>query len=332
VDVRDRTMRWLATALVVGAGVIAWPYAPWILLAIWIAAFARGPCARLARGLGGRRSLAAALTIIALALLLVPLVVLAASLVGDAIELVDRALATDRAQEFLRRLVQGDGRERSLSDLVDLATANGGHAWAIVRQLVGTVAQIVIGVVILVAGAYAMLIDGPRWYAWLERHAPIPRDALGRLSAAVLETGRGLFVGVVGAGLAQSIVATIVYVALDVPRPFALGLLTLACSVIAVIGTGIVWVPVAAGLAITGRPVAALVLAIAGVALIGTIDNVVRPYLARRGHLQLPTYAVLVSMFGGIALLGARGLLIGPLVVRLARAALEPAPPGTMAA
>jgi hypothetical protein len=40
----------------------------------------------------------------------------------------------------------------------------------------------------------------------------------------------------------------------------------------------------------TGRSGAAVVLLIAGVAVIGTIDNLVRPYLARRGKLQLPTY------------------------------------------
>jgi predicted PurR-regulated permease PerM len=306
-------MRWLTVALVAATGLVLWPYAPWLLLAIWIAALARGPCARLAQRLGGRTRLAAALTMIALAALVAPAVVLVASLAGDARALVDRALASHRVQDVLRRLAEGDGaHERSLSELVGLA-----------QKLAGTAAQIVIGVVILGAGMHAILVDGARWYGWLERHAPIPPADLGRLAGAFVETGRGLFVGIVGAGLAQAIVATIAYVVLDVPRPLALGLLTLAFSVVPAIGTAIVWLPVAVGLAITDRPSAAVALVIAGVALIGTVDNLVRPYLARRGRLQLPTYVVLVSMFGGVALLGARGLIIGPLVVRLAKAALE---------
>ncbi|MBW3550984.1 MAG: AI-2E family transporter, partial [Proteobacteria bacterium] len=88
------------------------------------------------------------------------------------------------------------------------------------------------------------------------------------------------------------------------------------------IGTAIVWIPVAAGLALTGRPSAALSLAVVGVAVIGTVDNVARPWLAHRGKLQLPTWVVLVSMFGGIELIGAWGLLLGPLLVRLAKEAL----------
>lgn len=82
------------------------------------------------------------------------------------------------------------------------------------------------------------------------------------------------------------------------------------------------WIPVVAGPAVTGRSGAAIVLMIAGVAVIGTIDNLVRPYLARRGKLQLPTYVVLVAMFGGI-LMGGWGVLIAPLVVRLTKEALS---------
>ncbi|MCE9572900.1 MAG: AI-2E family transporter, partial [Deltaproteobacteria bacterium] len=88
------------------------------------------------------------------------------------------------------------------------------------------------------------------------------------------------------------------------------------------VGTAMVWIPIAAGLALTGRPGAAIILAVAGVVVIGTIDNLVRPVLARRGHLQLPSYVVLIAMFGGIEVMGGWGLLVAPLVVRLAKEAL----------
>src|SRR6185436_10017871 len=83
-----------------------------------------------------------------------------------------------------------------------------------------------------------------------------------------------------------------------------------------------VWVPVTAGLALTGRTGAAIALGVVGVGLIGTVDNVARPYLARRGQLQLPTWVVLFAMFGGIELIGGWGLLLGPLALRLAKEAL----------
>ena len=104
------------------------------------------------------------------------------------------------------------------------------------------------------------------------------------------------------------------------------------------VGTAMVWAPVAAGLWLTGRTDAALGLAVVGVAVIGAIDNILRPVLARRGKLDLPAVLIMISMFGGIALVGASGVVLGPLVLRLAKEALEiaraarvapPAPPPT---
>ena len=254
----------------------------------------------------------------------VPVVVLLTLLMADAVVLVQRLMASDRMQETLRHLVSIDDTQRpSSSDLMGLVMTQGGRAWAIAQQVAGTAARGVIGLVILVAGTYTILVDGDHWYAWIEQHAPISAPIVRRFANAFAETGRGLLIGVVGAGLAQAIVATVVFVLTGVPQPFALGLLTLLVSVVPAVGTSIVWLPVAAGLALTGRTAAATVLVIAGVAVIGTIDNVVRPYLARRGHLQLPTFVVLVAMFSGGIAMGPWGLLIAPLVVRLAKEALS---------
>jgi predicted PurR-regulated permease PerM len=55
-----------------------------------------------------------------------------------------------------------------------------------------------------------------------------------------------------------------------------------------------------------------------GVFVIGLIDNLLRPVLSRHGRVQLPTFVLVVAMFGGLATIGAWGLLLGPLLVRLA--------------
>jgi predicted PurR-regulated permease PerM len=206
--------------------------------------------------------------------------------------------------------------------VVELLMSQGDRAWQLAQQVAGAAARVLIGWLILVSGIYGVLVEGPAWYAWAERHAPLQPSSLRRLAAAFVETGRGLLFGIVGAGLIQSVIATIAYLVIGVPQALALGLLTLVFSVIPAVGTAIVWIPVAAGLALTGRTGAALGLAIVGVALIGTADNLARPWLARRGKLELPTYVVLVSMFGGVELLGGWGLVLGPLTARLAKEAI----------
>jgi predicted PurR-regulated permease PerM len=68
---------------------------------------------------------------------------------------------------------------------------------------------------------------------------------------------------------------------------------------------------------------AAAIMVGVGVLIIGSVDNIARPIFARYAHLELPTVVLLVSIFGGISVLGPGGLILGPLFVRLAIEALR---------
>jgi predicted PurR-regulated permease PerM len=123
-------------------------------------------------------------------------------------------------------------------------------------------------------------------------------------------------VGEGGTALAQGLVATLTYVAIGVPRALLLGPLTAVCAIVPVVGTGLVWLPLAAELFATGQYWKGAVVLAVGV-VVGLLDNVLRPTLARYGRLRLPAFVVLVSMLGGIAVFGVAGVLLGPLLVRL---------------
>jgi predicted PurR-regulated permease PerM len=333
VQVQARLPTWLLALIVFGAVLVFAPYFPWMVLALWLGLYARRIHAPLTRKLGGRVGLSATLTVSLLLVVALPIAAIVTSIVIDTIELVRRLWASDETQAVLVRLVQGNNGNReeienaaeaidTASGAIDLLLAQGDRAWTIVRDVAGMAASFVIGLFIMVTGIYGVLVQGDAWYRWLERHTPLSQSHFRRLGGAFLETGRGLWWGIIGAGTLQATIATIAYIAIGVPSALALGLLTLLFSVVPAIGTAFVWAPVAAGLALTGRPVAAATLVIIGVAVIGTVDNLARPYLALRGRLELPMWLVLTSMFGGIELIGPWGLLMGPLVVRLAKEAL----------
>ena len=99
-------------------------------------------------------------------------------------------------------------------------------------------------------------------------------------------------------------------------------MLTCIASLIPSVGTALVWVPIAIGLALAGKTGAAVVMAAVGMIVIGTVDNVMRPVFARYGKLELSTFVLLTSIFGGLAIFGTWGLLLGPLSARLAKEAL----------
>jgi predicted PurR-regulated permease PerM len=322
--------RWLVAALCVAAAVLLAPTLPYVVLALWVGGYATRIYVPLRRVFRGRRGISATVTVLLFVVTILPLAAMVASLVVDAIALVQQLLESDRAKQILVKLATGesDASERtqealsSPSRIIEIVMNQGDRAWAIMKQVAGATAHALIGLLMFVSGVYGVLTDGPAWYAWVERHSPLDAATTRRFANAFVETGRGLAFGIVGAGLVQSIVATVAYVILDVPAALPLGMITLVMSVIPAVGTALVWVPVAAGLAITGRVEAAIALGVIGVALISTVDNLARPYLARRGQLQLPTFVVLIAMFGGVEIIGAWGLVLGPLAVRLAKEAI----------
>jgi predicted PurR-regulated permease PerM len=333
VPVRTRLPTWLIAVLVFGAAYMFYPFLPWMCLALWLGLYGRRVHTPLTRKLGGRSGLSAAITVSLLLVLVIPIAVVVTSIVFDAIALVNYLLESEEFKGVLVKLVQKsapavpsapDAKTAidTTQSVIDVVMAQGDRALSIFTSVAGMAARTVVGLLIMVTGMYGVLVEGPGWYQWLERHTPLVPAHFRRFGDAFMETGRGLWWGIGGAGLMQAIVATIAYVALGVPSAIALGAITLMFSVIPAIGTAIVWAPVAAGLFLTGRPVAAGILAVVGVAVISVIDNLARPWLAHRGQLKLPTWLVLVSMFGGVELFGGWGLLLGPLVVRLAKEAL----------
>ncbi|MDX2092149.1 MAG: AI-2E family transporter [Kofleriaceae bacterium] len=322
--------RWLVAGLCAVAALFLAPTLPYVVLALWLGGYATRVYVPLRRVFRGRRGISATVTVLVFVVTMLPLAAMIASLVVDAIALVQQLLESGRAREILVTLATGDtdASERaqetlsSSSRIVQLVMNQGDRAWAIMKQVAGAAAHVLIGLLIFVSGVYGMLTDGRAWYVWVERHAPVDAATTRRFADAFVETGRGLAFGIVGAGLVQSIVATAAYVILDVPAALPLGMITLILSVIPAVGTALVWAPVAVGLAMTGRTEAAIALAVIGVAVVSTVDNLARPYLARRGQLQLPTYVVLIAMFGGVEIIGGWGLILGPLAARLAKEAI----------
>lgn len=323
--------RWLLVGLVVAAGVLALPFAPWVILAVWLGRWARrriyGP---LMRVFGKRPGLVSTMTLLIMLLVFVPIAALLASLTIDAIALVQQILASEAGKSMLEQLAGGsqpgaDVTQHSVTStagIVDLIRTQGERAWAIFTQIAGATAHFVIGLLILATGILGILTEGETWDTWIIRNAPFEATTTRRLMDAFIETGRGLAYGIVGAGIIQAAVATIAFLIIGVPSALALGMLTLIFSVIPAIGTAIVWVPVTIGLALADRTGAAIALGVVGVFVIGSVDNLARPFLARRGDLALPSYVLLIAMFGGVELIGGWGLLVGPLVVRLAKEAI----------
>jgi predicted PurR-regulated permease PerM len=77
-----------------------------------------------------------------------------------------------------------------------------------------------------------------------------------------------------------------------------------------------VWVPSAIYLLATGHWVQAVLLVIWGALIVGSIDNVLRPYLIS-GRVEMHTLLIFFSVLGGVSVFGFLGLFVGPVIVAI---------------
>jgi predicted PurR-regulated permease PerM len=163
---------------------------------------------------------------------------------------------------------------------------------------------------------FFLLRDGPELVKRVGNAVPLrveQRDAVISTFALVI---RATIKGSLVVAVLQGTIGGLIFWALGIHAPLLWAVVMAILAFLPVVGTGLVWLPVAIYLLATGALWQGVVLMLAGIFIIGLVDNVVRPILVGRDT-RLPDYLVLISTLGGLAVFGANGVVIGPVIAAL---------------
>jgi predicted PurR-regulated permease PerM len=145
------------------------------------------------------------------------------------------------------------------------------------------------------------------------------------INKKLFQSSKGITVSVlygqVIMGIAQGIVAGIGFFIFGVPNAMLLGLLAILAGIFPIIGTTVIWVPVAIYLLIAGNTFSALGVILFGF-LASSVDNLVRPMIVAR-KAKTNSTIVLIGMIGGLFLFGILGVILGPLILAYTMIILE---------
>jgi predicted PurR-regulated permease PerM len=148
------------------------------------------------------------------------------------------------------------------------------------------------------------------------RYTPLPREVQALLIGKGLSVTRATLKGTVVIGLVQGALGGAAFAVAGIQGAAFWGAVMAVASVIPSVGTAIVWIPAVIYLFVTGEAGAGTGLALWCAIVVGGVDNLLRPILVG-GDTQMPDILVLVSTFGGLALFGISGLIIGPVIAAL---------------
>jgi predicted PurR-regulated permease PerM len=97
------------------------------------------------------------------------------------------------------------------------------------------------------------------------------------------------------------------------PSSLLLGLGAGFASIIPVVGSSLVWAPVAIYLLFSGLIWQGVFLVIWGVVVVSSADNIIRPWVVG-GRVELHPMVLLFFILGGVEAFGFIGLFLGPVV------------------
>jgi predicted PurR-regulated permease PerM len=151
--------------------------------------------------------------------------------------------------------------------------------------------------------------------------ARIAGDRGRHLIGVAVSTMRGVVYGILGTAIAQGVLAAVGFWMAGVPAAPLLGLATFFLSPVPV-GPPLVWAPAAFWLFTHGLTGWGIFMLIWGVAVVSSVDNVIKPLIISHGS-NLPFILVLLGVLGGVIAFGFIGVFLGPTLLAIGFALLS---------
>lgn len=181
-------------------------------------------------------------------------------------------------------------------------------------NVINSVAEVVFNILVALFVLYFMQVHNKKMERTIYRAIPFTATSKREIWNEINLMVRSNAIGIPILGFFQGLVAMVGYYIFDIDNFILLGVLTGISSVVPILGTMIIYIPISIITLATGSPGNAIGVFIYCFALVGGIDNILRFTILK----QLGNVPPLITVFGvllGLNLFGMLGLIFGPLIL-----------------
>lgn len=161
---------------------------------------------------------------------------------------------------------------------------------------------------------YFMIININRMEAAIIKYLPFKRNKIERFGHELKAQTFSNAVAVPLIALVQGGIGYISYLIVGIPEAGFWGILTGIASILPIIGTGLIWIPISIYLLASNQTWEGIFVLSWGLIILSSMDNIVRFVLARQMADVHPIITVL-GVIIGINYFGITGLVFGPLII-----------------
>lgn len=159
-------------------------------------------------------------------------------------------------------------------------------------------------------------------YKLAVRITGLPQECIDRFIIALQRAVRSIFLGIFFVAFVQGILTGIGFFIFGVNDAAFWGLAAMICAVIPILGTALIWMPIAITVWVGGSFYSALGIVLWGIIIVAGADNFLRPYCLQKG-IKTSIIVLFFAIICSIIAFGPIGLILGPTLVALGIQAVE---------
>lgn len=311
---------------------VTWPFLKPLLLGAMLAGLCRPLYKWVLRMVRGRASLAATLTLLILFILVAgPISAFVGVVVAQAINVSDQAIPWVQqhfgtastfnlhdwlVQRFPALAPHVPAQAQILEGLGRAAKAAGAFLIAGATQVTAGTAGFILDLFVMLYAMFFFFRDGPKIIEKIFYYTPLTHEDEERLLERLTSVTRATIKGTLVIGIIQGALAGLAFWVAGIDGSAFWGTLMAILSIVPGIGAALIWVPAVIYLFVTGQTLAGVLLLAWCAAVVGTVDNILRPILVGKDA-KMPDLLILIGTLGGLFLFGPIGFIVGPIVCGL---------------
>jgi predicted PurR-regulated permease PerM len=266
-------------------------------------------------------------TLFVLVIVLVPLFLLVSRAGGDAVAMLRKPNGLKLDPAVLDGLV---GKVNDATGMHLTAESVNGEVKKLAEEWLGPIAagapvvivKLIIGLLVMTVSLFYFLADGRRMLAAVTKLIPLDSHYQWQLLEEFEEVSRAVVSSTLLAAIVQAVLAGFGFYVAGLGNVFLLTLLTFFGALVPFVGAAAVWGGASLYLLFFLKNTwAAAGLALWGLCVVSTVDNIIKP-IVLHGQSKLHPLLALLSVLGGVGALGPIGIFVGPIAVAFLQAAL----------
>lgn len=193
-----------------------------------------------------------------------------------------------------------------------LATSFGSNLVGISAKILGDATNFIMNFLLMLFVLFFLLRDHDKIITAIRHILPLSRSQEDKLLSEIEQVSKSAVMGSFLTAIAQGAAGGFGMWMAGFPGLFW-GTMMGFASFIPLVGTALIWIPATIYLFLIGDTTWAIFLGVWSMAVVGSIDNLLRPFLMQ-GSAGMNTLMIFFSLLGGIQLFGLIGLIYGPLI------------------